>query len=277
MRFGAAISGALVLAVAACAPADPAARAEQQWRVCEVSGIPQERVHACSVVIAAASTAPERKAEALIHRGAERAALGQYVRAVADFGRALRIDPDSARAYVERGHVHYQRGEYDVALRDSETALRLQPNLQTAMELRDIALRGVGDAQGRSIEVFTRQIEADPTNAALWNNRCWQRAVEGVDLDLALIDCNEALRLDPENAAAFDSRGLVHFKRGEFEAALRDYEAALAIDPGRGHYLYGRGIARVRLGDEAGFTDITAAERAEPGIAHMYRVYGVSL
>lgn len=277
MRVRGAIFG-LVLVLVACAPADPAVHAEQQWRTCENSGIPQERVHACSVVVASATTASERKVEALIQRGVQRAAMGEYARAVADFGRALRIDPGSARAYVERGQVHYQRGEYNGALRDSEAALRIEPDLPGALSLRDIALRGAETSEGRIIDLLTRQIEMNPLAAELWNNRCWQRAIEDIDLDLALADCDEALRLDPRMAAALDSRGLVNFKRGDFAASLSDYEAALRLEPNRGHYLYGRGLARLRLGQsEAGNADLVAAERAEPGVADMYEGYGVVL
>ena len=68
------------------------------------------------------------------------------------------------------------------------------------------------------------------------------------DLDAALADCNAALRRPRPTTQRLDSRGLVHLKRGDFAAALADYEAALAIEPERGHFLYGRGLARLRLG-----------------------------
>jgi hypothetical protein len=70
----------------------------------------------------------------------------------------------------------------------------------------------------------------------------------------------------------------VHIKRGEFNEAIADYEAALAVEPGRGHYLYGRGVARLGLGQkQQGDADLAAAERAEPGVGEMYRTYGVEI
>jgi hypothetical protein len=56
---------------------------------------------------------------------------------------------------------------------------------------------------------------------------------------------------------------------------LADYEAALRIEPGNGHYLHGRGLVRRALGMTVeGDADITAAELAEPGIGEAYSTYG---
>jgi tetratricopeptide (TPR) repeat protein len=278
MRYWRVISSVAVLAaaLAACTPADPAVRAEQQWRACERGAPSPERAHACSEVISAAETPPERRAQALLQRGAQRAAQRQYGRAVADFGRALRIDPNLARAYAERGSVHYQRGAFDRAVADYDAALALQPGLRDVAMQREAALHGRENEAANQLATLTRMITEDPRNAVLWNNRCWIRAVAGDELEFALSDCNESIRLQPRNAEALDSRGLVHIKRGEFAAAVADYNAALAIEPGRGHYLYGRGIARIRMGQkDEGEADLTAAEQAEPGVRQLYRTYGV--
>jgi Resolvase, N terminal domain len=54
-----------------------------------------------------------------------------------------------------------------------------------------------------------RLIEIEPANAKAWNNRCWDRAVS-VRLEEALADCNEALRLAPDDPATLDSRGFTY-------------------------------------------------------------------
>ena len=106
-------------ALTACGqPADPVAHAEQRWNVCQHGGLPQERVHACSEVVASAEAAPTRKAAALMERARQRAALNEDVRAIADFGRALRLDASLVDAYLERGQLHQGRGDDDIAVRD---------------------------------------------------------------------------------------------------------------------------------------------------------------
>src|SRR5690606_12630780 len=47
------------------------------------------------------------------------------------------------------------------------------------------------------------------------------------DLDGALTDYEEALRIDPEYARAYTGRGNVRWNQGDLEGALADYEEAL--------------------------------------------------
>ncbi|MEM8799365.1 MAG: tetratricopeptide repeat protein [Pseudomonadota bacterium] len=44
--------------------------------------------------------------------------------------------------------------------------------------------------------------------------------------------CNAALAITPDHYEALVNRGNIHFKRGEWEAAAGDYEAALKTRPG---------------------------------------------
>lgn len=265
------------LAMAACAPADPAAHAEAKWAQCDGPGFEEHRIAACSEVIDFAGTSNARRAAALVIRGSIRANMGQHARAVADFGRALRIDRANAHAYVERGLVHHSRGAVESAMRDYDSALTIEPDMRLALDRRQDAMADLAGAYASQLDQLTRALASDPDNAEILNNRCWLRVINDDDLDAALADCDAALRANPASAAALDSRGLVHFKRGEYEAAAADYEAALAVEPGRGHYLYGRGLARLRLGMTAeGQADLTAAERAEPGVTALYASYGAS-
>jgi tetratricopeptide (TPR) repeat protein len=76
-----------------------------------------------------------------------------------------------------------------------------------------------------------------------WNNRCWDRALSG-RLEDALADCDEALRLAPDDPGTLDCRGFTYLKLGRFEEAIADYDAALARNPRHPGSLYGRGLAR---------------------------------
>lgn len=273
MRVWAGIAAAAALA--ACEPGDPAVALEQNLRICEGGGHADARLTACTAVIASSAADPAQRAAALVQRGMLRAELGQDARAVADFGRALRLDAENAEAYSERGLVHQQRGAFDRALRDYEAALSIDPYHSLAAYRRQQAVEGRVTAVLSQIDRLTEIIASEPENGAALNNRCWLRAINDQDLTAALADCDRALALDPRHGAALDSRGLVHLKRGDFNAALADYEAALALEPARGHYLYGRGLARLRLGQvELGRADLAAAEIAEPGVTQAYTEYG---
>jgi tetratricopeptide (TPR) repeat protein len=49
--------------------------------------------------------------------------------------------------------------------------------------------------------------------------------------DLAMADCEEAIRLDPANAEAFDLRGNVLASDKKFERALDDFDRSIRLDP----------------------------------------------
>jgi len=86
------------------------------------------------------------------------------------------------------------------------------------------------------------------------------RAIVG-ELQVALADCNEALRLKPDVAATLDSRGLTYLKMGQWDSAIDDYSSALRFDPKLASSLYGRGLAKLKKGDvTGGNADIAAAE-----------------
>ena len=82
--------------------------------------------------------------------------------------------------------------------------------------------------------------------------------------------------MEPNNAATYDSRGLLRLKMGQPGAAIDDYSSALRFDPQLASALYGRGLAKLRRGDTAGSdTDISAAKRIQDSIASDFTRYGV--
>ena len=266
----------VIVAAAACTPLAEQPHTNAQWQACNGEVFSPDRGGACSAVIADSAATPERRAIAFLERGRLRTELGQNGRAIADFGRALRLNPRLADALVGRASVHANRGAYDAALRDFDAALVLAPHNPAAVRGRDIALQGRVDAVAAQIAALTDALTENPRDAGLLNNRCWVRAVAGRELDIALADCNASLLVQPNNANTLDSRALVHLKRGALDDALRDYNAALVIEPNSGHYLYGRGLVRRALGLNAeAEADFAAGERAQPGVAEMYRTYGI--
>src|SRR5262249_24057132 len=110
-----------------------------------------------------------------------------------------------------------------------------------------------------------------------YNSRCWARALAG-QLGAALTDCDESLRLRPNDANTFDSRALAYLKLGRYDEAISDYSAALELNPQLASSLYGRGVAKVKRGDaDAGNADIAAAKAIQADIADDFTIYGVTL
>src|SRR5215475_10392488 len=99
------------------------------------------------------------------------------------------------------------------------------------------------------------------TRSATFNARCMTRAILG-QLQEALADCEQALRMKPNDAWTLDSRAFCRLKLGELDAAIADYDAALTANSKLETSLYGRGVAKRRKGDTDGAARDIAAARA---------------
>jgi tetratricopeptide (TPR) repeat protein len=127
-----------------------------------------------------------------------------------------------------------------------------------------------------AVAAYDRAIAIQPT-AEAYNSRCWARGMAGIELQLAVMDCDASLALDPGAPSTLDSRALAQLRLENFDAAYADYSAALELEPRFAHALYGRGLAQLRRGNaEEGQADIAAALELEPGVDARYARYGVT-
>jgi hypothetical protein len=67
-------------------------------------------------------------------RGMAHLKCGEYAQAVAAFGEAIKVDPESPNAYVGRALAHRSLGDDAAALRDEETARKLGGPEQSAWD-----------------------------------------------------------------------------------------------------------------------------------------------
>jgi tetratricopeptide (TPR) repeat protein len=51
------------------------------------------------------------------------------------------------------------------------------------------------------------------------------------NLDAALADFNQAIKLDPNYVYPYDNRGEIYRQRGQFDRAVADYNTAIRMDP----------------------------------------------
>jgi tetratricopeptide (TPR) repeat protein len=129
-------------------------------------------------------------------------------------------------------------------------------------------------------------------SAANWYaSVAWTYAILNLNAGEAFADCAEALKLDPKNGFAFNTRGFMYLRMGRYREALSDYDHALErslaedvaalyrLTDNRRHYaLFGRGLAKIRLGDAAaGKEDLAAAEKLKPGVGAEFALYGLKV
>lgn len=89
-----------------------------------------------------------------------------------------------------------------------------------------------------------------------------------------MVYCDRAVTQD-RSISTLDTRAFLHLRRGEFQAALDDYRAALAKHQ-YASAAYGRGIAELRLGREAeGRANLAKAIKMQPDVAAIYARRGI--
>ena len=69
------------------------------------------------------------------------------------------------------------------------------------------------------------------------------------DLNRAMADFNESMRIDPTYPAAYNNRGNTWYHRGDFDRAIADYNQAIQLDPKYGSAYMNRGSALGSKGD----------------------------
>jgi hypothetical protein len=62
----------------------------------------------------------------------------------------------------------------------------------------------------------------------------------------------------------------------QYQTAIREYDGVLRLSPRMSVALYGRGVAKLKLGDRRGDADINEAKQIDPGIAEQMAEYGVT-
>jgi len=93
------------------------------------------------------------------------------------------------------------------------------------------------------------------------------------DFEGAIADYDEAIRLDPEYAGAYNNRGLAKYDLGDLEGALADYDEAIRLDPEYALAYYNRGLAKFNLSDfEGALADYDEAIRLDPEYALAYTI-----
>ena len=82
----------------------------------------------------------------------------------------------------------------------------------------------------RAIRYFSDQIREHPndTFARVMRAQLW---LDRGELDEAMADCDEAIRIDPRYCPAYETRADIWLRREDVDRSLADCETALRLDP----------------------------------------------
>jgi tetratricopeptide (TPR) repeat protein len=202
------------------------------------------------LVTKSANQEPILDTEAYFNRGVVKYDLGDKQGALADFNKAIELDPNLTTAYNNRGNFKYESGDNQGALADCNKAIELDPNLTTAYNNRGNVKSKLGDNQG-ALADFNKAIKLDSNRTYAYANRGNVKYELG-DKQGALADFNKAIELDPNFARAYNNHGNFKYELGDQQGALADYNKAIELDPNFTCVYFNRGIVKSELGDNQG-------------------------
>ena len=127
------------------------------------------------------------EAEKYNNRGIASAIRGQYEAAIADFGRAIRRNPQFSMAYYNRGLVYY------VVLGQT----------------------------GKAVSDFTKVLEITPDFTGGYMNR-GEIYLKIGEYENAILDYSQVIEIDPEYVEAYFNRSIMYFALGRYDETWDD-------------------------------------------------------
>ncbi len=239
-----------------------------------------QRIAACTRLIGTEQLSSPDLANAFHQRGAAWAAKRDFDRAIADFDEALRANPIHAFAHYDRFMAQQNKGEKPIEKKKSVgvSAKEAKPQASTPTDSSGHVNRGVALAEkrdhDRAIVEYNEAVRVDPKNANAYYNRAISWGNKR-DYDRAIADYGEAIRLNPQYAKAYNNRGLAWANgKRDYDQAIADYTEALRHDPKDSLAHNNRGVAwRAKRDYDRAIADYTEAIRLNPqyALAHYNR------
>ena len=164
-------------------------------------------IDACSRAIKSGRYKGHDLARQYLNRGVEWRLKQDYDLALADLGEAARIDKKYADAFYNRCVIYNFKGDYDRAIAECSQAIKLGPSAN--------AMTAVGG----------EMLGKDRTVSDYYSERGFAYLKKD-DYLHAMLDLDNAVRLNPNNGRALRSRGLAYQAKGDTARGDADLAAA---------------------------------------------------
>ena len=117
------------------------AQLSRAWTRCanKEKASPDLQISGCTTVIQSGKETQKNRAVAYTNRGNAYLGKKDYDRAIADYNKAIELEPKLAAAYANRGLAYGAKGDIDGAIADLDKAIDLNPKLAHAYANRGLA------------------------------------------------------------------------------------------------------------------------------------------
>ncbi len=233
------------------------------------------QIAACTSLLQSKTMGPAKLVKALKDRAGAYMRQRDYVRAIADYSEAIKINTQLPKTFNDRGRAYYRQGNFPLALADFKEAIGLNPKYYQAFSNRGLVHSALRDFTG-ALADYNQAIRLNPHFANAFRNR-GNAHVALKNYPSALSDFNEAIRLDPQFAQAFYSRGSLYARMLDFPKAVADFDTATRLDPKDARAFQGRGRIHLTLQNwQAAWNDFNTAVQLNPNSGRALRNRGLA-
>jgi protein O-mannosyl-transferase len=147
---------------------------------------------------------------------------------------AVRAVPGSAKMHAALGTQYNNRGEYELAKPELEKAIAIFPEYPEALESYGLLKARMGQ-DAEALQLLQKAVAmSDKGSSMNYDFMVVNAAAQLMKMDkndeaLALLD--KDISQSPEYGRAWANRAVLHYKRGETQAARSDAQMALRLDP----------------------------------------------
>lgn len=164
---------------------------------------------------------------------------------------ALGMNPDHAQANFYHGLALYRLNRFEAAIAALSHHLRLYPEDARAHYNCGLAKFAQGDVSGAIVqyrEALTYGVGLAPVELSNLYNDLGLAYWQGDQSDAAKLALNQAVLLDEEDIRAHFNRGCICHHRGEYLAALDEFDQVLLLDPSHAKTYLNRGLVNQQMG-----------------------------
>jgi tetratricopeptide (TPR) repeat protein len=203
-------------------------------------------IAACTTYIQAAGRRWDGLAPAFGRRAEAYRAQGDIDAAIADFDRALKIEPKKIDNLLGRGLIYFEKRDTDRAIRDFSQIINLDPRHAGAIRYRAQARRAAGDLKRAALD-YDLLARINPKDSQTY----YQLGLVHRELKAfgpALEDFGRMVQIDGD-ALAHYGRGLVFYDMRQYDRAIGELDRAINVNPGYPMAFNIRGLAYAAIGE----------------------------
>ena len=198
------------------------------------------------------------------NRGLSYINLGKYESAIADFNKAIELDSNYDKPYFNRALAYEDLGQIDDAKQDFQKVLLLTS---------DPTLRKYTENELKKLQAFN----SSAANSSMDHYNNGEKYYQNGDYDKAIVEFTTAIELNPNYIDAYHHRANAYINLGKYDLALADLDEAILLSPDNAFLYHVRGLFYREIGDFGKvLADQNKAISINPQYADAYLERGVA-